>query len=203
MMALSPRLGLPPLADQILRIVPPLIALLWVSRGLLEWRFRNAPASVGVGVAVFLVWITPDLLFPAWRSHWIFQNTLTGGGAVTMTPQALADPLMLALRAARAALLVPVVEELFWRGWLMRWTIRGDFWNAPLGAYAARSFWITAVLFAVEHGPYWEVGLAAGAIYNGYMCRIRRLSDLILAHAVTNACLALFVVAAKRWEFWM
>jgi CAAX prenyl protease-like protein len=198
-----PRLGLPEIAGQAIRILLPLAAVVWVSRSVLEWRPAHPWASAGVGVAVFAVWIAPDLLFPGWRGHWLFQNPITGTAAVSMAPQALADPLALVLRTARAALLVPVIEELFWRGWLMRWTIRPDFQNVPLGTYSARSFWITALLFAAEHGPYWEVGLAAGAIYNGYMVRVKRLSDLILAHAVTNACLSLYVIMGKRWEYWM
>lgn len=202
-MALVPRLGLPELAEQSLRIALPLAALLWFSRRAMDFTCSRPAASVAVGVAVFVVWVAPDFLFPGWRAHWIFQNPLTGAAAVSMSAEALADPLLLALRAARAALLVPVVEELFWRGWLMRWLIRPEFEKVPLGAYTPLSFWLTAILFAAEHGPYWEVGLAAGAIYNGYMVRVRRLGDLILAHAVTNACLSLYVVAGKRWEFWM
>ena len=69
---------------------------------------------------------------------------------------------VLALRLFRAVVIVPVVEELFWRAWLMRWLIDADFEKVPLGAYAPRAFWIVALLFASEHGPYWDVGLACG-----------------------------------------
>ena len=108
----------------------------------------------------------------------------------------------LLLRGLRAALIVPIVEELFWRAWLMRWLIAADFATVPLGRYSARAFCIVAVLFASEHGPYWDVGLAAGVLYNWWMIRTRSLGDLILAHGVTNACLSLFVVAAGKWEYW-
>jgi membrane protease YdiL (CAAX protease family) len=59
------------------------------------------------------------------------------------------------------------------------------------------------VLFAAEHGPYWEVGLLCGVIYNWWMWRTRSLGDLILVHAVTNLALSLFVIATQRWTFWM
>jgi uncharacterized protein len=46
------------------------------------------------------------------------------------------------------AAIAPVVEELFWRAWLMRWLINSDFRKVPLGTYAPLAFWITAILFA-------------------------------------------------------
>ncbi len=97
---------------------------------------------------------------------------------------------------------VPMLEELFWRGWLMRWLISPKFETVPLGAYQAGSFWITAALFASEHGPYWDVGLVAGIAYNWWMIRTRSLADCILAHAVTNGCLCWYVVVTHRWEYW-
>jgi CAAX prenyl protease-like protein len=65
------------------------------------------------------------------------------------------------------------------------------------------AFWATAVLFATEHGPYWEVGLLAGVIYNWWMVQTRSLMDCMIAHAITNACLAIYVVAFGHWEYWL
>jgi len=111
--------------------------------------------------------------------------------------------MVLALRAARAVILVPIIEELFWRAFLMRWLVRSDFEKAPLGAYTARAFWITALLFATEHGSYWDVGLVAGIAYNWWMVRSKSLGDCILAHAVTNTALSVWVIASGKWEYWM
>jgi hypothetical protein len=85
----------------------------------------------------------------------------------------------------------------------MRWLIHDDFEGVPIGAWQLRAFLVTAILFAVEHGPYWEVGLAAGLIYNWWAVRSKSVGDLILAHGVTNAALALFVILTRRWEYWM
>jgi membrane protease YdiL (CAAX protease family) len=57
-------------------------------------------------------------------------------------------------------------------------------------------------LFVSEHGELWDVGLAAGLAYNWWMRRTRSLGDLILAHAVTNACLSAYVLTSGRWEYW-
>jgi hypothetical protein len=159
-------------------------------------------ASIALGVVVFAIWIAPDALVPGWRENPIFQNTITGHIQASIAPREL-TPLILALRTMRAALLVPVIEELFWRGWLPRWIQGTPFSSIPLGQYTQRAFWITAVLFAAEHGPFWEVGLVTGIIYNWWMQRTRSLGDMMLTHAVTNLALSLYVISTGRWMFWM
>lgn len=203
LLGISPSLGLPPTADLSLRLLLPSLVVVLFSRHLLSFRFSSGWMSVLVGVGVFAVWVAPDLLFPGYREHWLFQNGLTGKLSHSTPPLAYSEPLNVFLRVARASLLVPILEELFWRGFLMRWLIDTHFDRVPLGRYTRFSFFATALLFAVEHGPYWEVGLLAGLAYNWWMVRTRNLSDLILAHAVTNFCLAVFVLWTKRWELWM
>ena len=161
------------------------VVLVW-SRDVIQIKPSRWVSSIVVGAAVFLVWIGPDALWPAYRTHWLLQNPLTGSLASTVTEPVRASFAFLAFRVAGSVILVPVVEELFWRAWLMRWLISRRFESLPLGSWTAGSFWITAVLFAVEHGPFWDVGLAAGVIYNWWMIRTRSLADCILAHAVTN-----------------
>ncbi len=179
------------------------LALLLVSRRVIDLRLSQPVATIVAGAAVFLIWIGPDVLFPGYRSFWLFQNPLTGAVAATISTTGREDTLMLALRTVRAVVIVPVVEELFWRGFLMRWLIRPDFEKVPLGTYETRAFWITALLFASEHGPYWDVGLVTGVIYNWWLIRTRRLGDVIWAHAVTNACLCGYVLVTHKWEYWL
>jgi uncharacterized protein len=166
---------------------------------------RSAPrwlASVALGLAVCALWIAPDLVFPGWRGSSVFQNAVTGHLKTSIPPSEL-TPLMLVLRTMRAALLVPLIEELFWRGWLPRWLQDTKFANIPLGTYTPFAFWATALLFGAEHGPFWEVGLACGAIYNWWMRRTRSLGDLVLTHATTNLALSLYVILSGRWVYWM
>ena len=180
-----------------------LSAVIWIfSRGVLSFRVQQPVTTVLLGVAVFALWIAPDALFPGYRSHWLFQNSITGTLKASVGGEARQDGLLLFFRSARAIVIVPIVEELFWRGWLMRWLIDRDFWKVPMGAYQSSAFWITAVLFASEHGPYWEVGLMAGIAYNWWMIRTKSLGDLILAHAVTNGCLCAYVLTTHKWEYW-
>lgn len=185
-----------------IRFLIVLAVLLFVSRPYLQLRPTMPLGSVAIGVAVFLIWIAPDRLF-GYRHFWLFDNSITGSASTSIPTDMQARVWFLALRTLGSVALVPIIEELFWRGWLMRWLIDPDFQKVPLGKYAASAFWMVAVLFAAEHGPYWEVGLAAGAIYNWWMIRTRSLADCILAHAITNGILAAYVMAGGQWQYWL
>ena len=187
---------------EIVRDVVLVAAILGFSRRVLPRRAPHWLASVALGLAVFALWVAPDLLIPNWRANWIFQNDVVGQLKTSIPPAEL-TPLMLMLRVIRASLLVPVLEELFWRGWLPRWIQDTRFERVPLGTYTPLAFWATAVLFAAEHGPFWDVGLLCGIIYNWWMKRTRSLGDLVLVHATTNFALSMFVIASERWTFWM
>lgn len=195
--------ALPPSIDYPVRVVA-LSTILWIfSRHVIDLRCTHALQSLVLGAAVFVIWIGPDLLFPGYRQHWLFQNAILGRMGAPVPEQLIMAPVVLWTRILRAVVLVPIIEELFWRAWLMRWLISPRFEQIKLGTYTPMAFWVTAILFASEHGPYWDVGLITGVIYNWWMVRTRSLGDCILVHAVTNACLCGYVVATKHWEYWM
>jgi uncharacterized protein len=203
LLALAPYTALPHRIQLLLWVIIPGAAIALWSRNVLEFHPSRILGSVMVGVFVFAIWIAPDLLFPAWRSHWLFQNPISGTLQSSLPAEALKDPLSITLRVLRAVVIVPILEELFWRGWLMRWLISLDFERVPLGSFTGSSFFLVALFFALEHGPFWEVGFLAGAVYNWWIVRAKRLSDVILAHAITNACLCGFVLVTNRWEYWL
>ncbi len=200
---LGPRLPVSPRVEMLIR-VPVMLAVI----GLFAWpvlsfRMTRPAATIGIGIGVFVLWIAPDQLMAGYRDLVFFQNKLVGKVESTLPVEARTDWLVLSLRFFRAAVVVPIVEELFWRGWLGRWLdSMDDFRKTPLGQFSRFAFIGTAVLFAMEHGPYWEVGLAAGLIYNWWMVKTKSLGDLIWCHAVTNACLSTWVIAAGQWEYW-
>jgi hypothetical protein len=201
-LAIFPRLPIPPTWEAPLRVLllaavciacwPPEISV-WPKHWL---------ASIGVGIAVFFLWIAPDVLIPGYRQHALFSNDVLGHLHSSIAPGELHNPWILGWRTARAALIVPVLEELFWRAWLMRWLINPKFQQVRLGAYTPFAFWVTAILFASEHGPYWDVGLITGVIYNLWMIRTRSVADCILMHATTNLVLSLYVIATAQWQYW-
>jgi len=186
-----------------LHFVAVFALLAWLSRDVIPRRISSIFGSALLGVAVFLIWVGPDVLWPAYRQSWLFNNGLVGAPKSSLPPGTKANLPFIIFRVLASVLNVPVLEELFWRGWLMRWLISKDFREVPLGAYTAQSFWLVAVLFASEHGSYWDVGLAAGILYNWWLVRTHSLGDCMLAHAVTNACLAVYVLVRDQWQYWL
>jgi CAAX prenyl protease-like protein len=200
-MGLEHALSLPVQVMYPIRILLVLATLVVFSRPYLNFRPTHAVSSILMGVAVFVVWIAPDLLFH-YRGFWLFDNSLMGHPGSTLPPELHRNLPFILLRTAGATLVVPVLEELFWRGWLMRWLIEPKFLSVPFGAYVPSAFWIVAVLFASEHGAYWEVGLLAGIAYNWWAVRTKNLADCILAHAVTNGILSAYVLVTGQWQYW-
>ena len=203
LLAVLKPLDIPQPWNALLWIVLLVTALVVFSRDVIELVPKHFVMSTAIGIGVFLLWIAPEALFPGWRTHWLFDNSVVGHPTAGLAVAERGDVVTLWLRAARAVLLVPILEELFWRGWLPR-TVDSfdDFRLRPLGSYTQLSFWATAVLFASEHGSYWEVGLLCGIIYNLWMWKTRSIADLIWTHAVTNGCLSAYVVYANQWQYW-
>jgi CAAX prenyl protease-like protein len=201
-MAIEKALGLPPAWMYRIRCLVGLAVLLLVSRPLLSFRASRPLQSIALGVAVFAIWVAPDVLF-GYRGHWLFENSFTGKAASSLPAGVRVNWEFLFFRVLGSTLLVPILEELFWRGWMMRWLINVEFTKVPMGTYKPAAFWIVAALFASEHGPYWEVGLAAGILYNWWLVRTRNLADCMVAHAVTNGVLSVYVLLTQSWQYWL
>jgi CAAX prenyl protease-like protein len=108
------------------------------SRRAIPRHFAFPIGSALLGVAVLAVWIAPDLLWgPGYRDFWLFHNGITGVARSTLPVDLKRNAFFIAVRVLESAILVPVFEELFWRGWLMRYAIRPDFESVPLGRYTA------------------------------------------------------------------
>ena len=98
-------------------------------------------------------------------------------------------------------LIVPPLEEVFFRSFLYRYLIRADFLSLPLGGFVWKPFVITSLVFGLEHRE-WLAGILCGFAYQGLVCWKRRLGDAISAHATTNFLLGLWVIGKGAWQFW-
>ncbi len=168
----------------------------------LTFRPTRPLASTVVGTLAFILWIAPDLLIPGYRTGPLFSNSIVGHLHSSLSFDVRHDSWTIGWRCLRAIVIVPIVEELFWRAWLMRWLVNSSFTRVPLGVYTPLSFWLTTLLFASEHGPYWDVGLLTGIVYNVWMIRTRSVADCILMHAITNALLSWYLLQSGQWQYW-
>ncbi len=150
-----------------------------------------AGIAVLVGFVVFVLWISLS-------SGWMLIGSPTGFDPRT---NGQVDWLLVGLRIAGAALVVPVMEELFWRSFLMRWLDKTDFESVDPATVRLSSVAIAAVLFGFEHNL-WLAGIVAGVAYSALYMRQRSLWSAIVAHAVTNGILGVWIVRSAQWTFW-
>ena len=111
------------------------------------------------------------------------------------------DWLMVVVRIAGAAVVVPIMEELFWRSFLLRWIEKSDFQSVLPAAVRLQSMLIASVLFGFEHNQ-WLVGIIAGVAYSFLYMRQGTLWSAIVAHAVTNGVLGVWIVRSASWTYW-
>ncbi len=193
------RLGVP--QDALRWLYPAKIALVALLLAL-SWRqyqelsrfhlsLLHALTALAAGVLVLVLWISLD-------ASWMVVGSPSG---FDPRVEGRIDWLLVAIRIAGAALVVPVMEELFWRSFLMRWVDAPDFESVAPSQVTIKSFVITVVLFGVEHNL-WLAGIVAGAAYSLLYMRHRNLWSPILAHAVTNGLLGVWVVRTGNWSYW-
>ena len=155
--------------------------------------FGNLLLSVVIGIVVLVLWVNLD-------AGWMLMGEL-GEGYDPTDEAGRIDWTLVAFRIAGAALVVPLMEELFWRSFLQRWVQKPDFMPLDPAQIGVKALLIASALFAVEHLQ-WFAGLIAGLAYGWLYIRTRNLWAPIVAHAVTNGGLGVYVVATGRWSFW-
>lgn len=174
----------------------------------MAWRYRATwkdlrpmPGPVGFGLAVVTglvvtaLWVGLDGLYPG--LPFLGQRT-------SFDPSRMSQAGRLAFYAVRLAglvLLVPLIEELFWRSFLIRWIIDNDFPRVPIGMVTPISAAVTSVLFACAH-PEWLPALLTGALWAWLLHQTKSLSACLISHAVANLALGLHVIYHGAWHFW-
>lgn len=156
-------------------------------------KLKISAAVCGVGLLTFIMWISADWMLPLTAPPSGFDPTRLPEGAIRI--------LMTATRVAGAVIVVPLMEELFWRSFFLRYLIDADFESVPIGRFTLSSFLISTVLFGLEHHLF-IAGMIAGAVYSVILYKTRSLSQCVLAHAATNLALACYVLYTGRWYFW-
>lgn len=178
-------------------LVGSLLAVFWREYGELarqNWPMpRDLLLSVGIGAAVFVAWILLD-------APWM----MLGEPAARFVPVDATGSLDLPLVAVRfvgAALVVPVMEELFWRSFLMRWIQHPRFEGVDPRRIGLRAVVLSTFVFMLAH-TLWLAAIVAGLAYAWLYVRCGTLWAPVVAHAVTNGALGAWVVATRQWQFW-
>jgi exosortase E/protease (VPEID-CTERM system) len=176
---------------RVLTVVPVLVALRR-SYGDLAWSWSWTAASGGIAAAVAFVALAPappPLALEGWQQEW---GRLPAWGRLAW----------LAARIVGSVLVVPVAEELAFRGFLLRRVVDRDFTSVPPGRFSPLALIVSSAAFGAIHSG-WRGGTVAGLVYGIVQVRGNSVGHAVLAHAVSNAAVALWVVAFDRWWLWV
>ncbi len=175
-------------------------------------RRYPAPSGAGLGWGILagvvgvVVWIglwklnlerhVADLL-----PGWLYSADRIGYDPFTAIDSAGAAWAFVAVRMLGLAVVVPLMEEVFWRGFLIRYLVNDDFESVPQGTYTPLSFWVVVLLFTLAHPELLAAAIWCAGI-NLVLYRTKNLWACIVAHAVTNLLLGVYILASGAWVLW-
>jgi uncharacterized protein len=165
------------------------------------WRFYDFgplrwTTGFAAGLVALAVWISPQAVFgfPA-RTDGFNPDVFAESPALYWGT--------LVMRFARLVVIVPLIEEIFWRGFLMRYLVNEDFTKVAFGTFTPLSFFGVAGAFMLVHAPAdWPAAAVTGVLFGWVAVRTKSLFACVLAHAVTNLGLGIYIVATNQWGFW-
>ncbi len=171
--------------------------LLWLLHPYIkEMRWNFSWEAVLAGLLVFLAWVGLDGYYPLLSARESrFNPAQTYGAASTL------GILFIIVRTVGSSLVVPPLEEVFYRSFIYRYLIKSDFMKISLGTFEWRAFLISGLAFGLGHYE-WLPGILCAFAYQWLVCRKDRLGDAMTAHAITNFLLAVWVVTRQAYHFW-
>jgi membrane protease YdiL (CAAX protease family) len=190
--------------------------LVWIAWPLVaEMRFAFSREAVVTGIAVFVMWVGID---PFYGNTFELISRLGGWTGIKLPAGfAHAPPpwnpfvqygdrapmawFFVVTRILGSTLVVPALEEVFFRSFLYRWIVKPDFDAVPLNYFRWSPFLITAAFFGSIHAQ-WLAGILCAFAYQWLVIRKNRLGDAMTAHAITNCLLGVYVVWKGAWQFW-
>jgi CAAX prenyl protease-like protein len=172
--------------------------LIWEMRPFVqEMRWRISWEAIAVGFAVGALWVGLDGLYPRMSSADAVWNPLKEFG-----DRSAVAWFYVGVRVLGSSIVVPPLEEVFYRSFLYRYFVKLDFRSMPLGQFHGLSFVVTSAIFGLMHPDRWLAGILCGMAYQWLAVRKNRLGDAMTAHAVTNFLLGVWVPWKGAWSFW-
>ena len=190
-------------------------ALLYYWRGLItEMRWSFSVSGVVAGIAIAALWIGLDGVIPSLDTIWYAARKLaTGQAAPPATEDVIWDPVrffagqpalgwgFVAVRVFGRSLVVPAMEEVFYRSFFYRYIANPKFLEMPIGVWHSVAFLVTCAAFSFSHPGQWLAALICAATYQWLVIRHKRLGDAMLAHGVTNLIISVWAISTGQWKF--
>jgi CAAX prenyl protease-like protein len=159
-----------------------------------DWRM--VIPGVLVGLAVFAEWVLIDQAVP-----YPHLGTRSALDPFVGIQDAATRALFLGFRFFGLAVMVPVMEELFWRSFLIRYFTSPDWEKIPVGTFSWGAFAIVSALFGGIH-PEWLAAVICGVAYGLLLRQTKSLFACVIAHGTTNLALGIYVLVTHNWKYW-
>lgn len=192
-----------------------------------EFRpIRGTGLAVGMALLGIAIWFLPSYLYrwlgvadwpqpmvsipfidsgsPIWRYLGMAPRE-EGFDPTIFRDQPLWFGLVVLMRFLRMVVVVALIEEIFWRGFLMRYFVNPDkpFYKVPFGTHSWMAYWITTLAFMVVHMPEdWLGAFVYGSLTYVVAVKTKSLYACVLMHAVANFVLGVYVMSTGEWGFW-
>jgi len=171
--------------------------LVWAMRPLVpEMRWAFSAEAVVVGIGIFVIWVGLDPYYP----H-LLKTGATGNPHEAFGEHSALAWFFIVVHLLGMTLVVPPLEEVFYRSFIYRYVASHDFLSVPLNRFLPLPFVATALVFGFSHNE-WLAGILCGAAYQWLVLRKNRLGDAMTAHAITNFLLGTWIVWRGAWHFW-
>jgi hypothetical protein len=173
-------------------------ALLWAKPTWKDIRFdtKQIPLAVIAGLLLFAIWVGIEKFVP-----YPHLGTRTGFNPVEKIPDAGLRTAFISVRFLGLALVVPFMEELFWRSFGLRYASQTDFKALEIGAFTMTGAALCCGVFALAH-PEWLPALIFAATMTVLVWKTKSIFACFVAHAVTNLALGIYVVNQSAWALW-
>jgi uncharacterized protein len=173
---------------------------IWEMRSLVpEMRWAFSWEAVVAGVLVFVIWVGLDPYYP--KIEVLFKAGNPWNPFKQFGEGSAMGWFFVAVRTLGSAVVVPPIEEAFYRSCLYRYFVRINFTEMPMNQLHWLSLIVTSLLFGFSHYQ-WLGGILCGLIYQLLVIRKNRLGDAMTAHAITNFLLGIWVAGKPAWNFW-
>ena len=183
-----------------------LVYLVWllVGKPILRPHWRVLPAVavglIGIGLWIGLASLHVEEQFAQWLPAWLRPEPRVAYNPLEHLSGASAWA-FISVRLLGIAVVVPLAEELFWRGFLLRWLIDPEWERVPLGEFTLSSCLTVTLMFTLAH-PEWLAAAVYCLLINGLLYWKKDLWLCVVAHGVSNLVLAVYVLITGAWWLW-
>lgn len=182
------------------------------------WNWRKGwGLAIVAGVVGIGIWILPTHLYtalglqedgvddPSWYKYLGLAERSEGFDAAIFKDSPVAYGVTIFCRFIRAVVVVALVEEIFWRGFLARFVVKpdGDYWKLPFGQWHWRSYVVVTLAFMSVHGSVdWLGAFFFGSIMYLVAVKTRSLFACILMHGVANLLMGCYAFTYEKFGLW-